>query len=134
MKIGFDYWETITDLAILKLAKTLSTNWNELYIISAVGPFRLKTQATEIERFIEIYKLNIKKVEIVSFRNPHEVPQLKLEICNQYGIELFIENRLDTCRFLIDNGIPALLKVKKTDHSFDYQKSNNYRPPDNFRR
>ena len=134
MKIGFDYWETLTDLSILKLAKTLNTSWNELYIISAVGPFRIKTQQAEIEKFVETYKLNVKRIEIIPFKSPHEVPELKLEICNQYGIELFIENRLDVCRFLIDNGIPTLLKVKKTDHSFDYQNPNNSRYPNNFRR
>lgn len=102
MKIGFDYGNTLTDPRLQAVAKSLSDH--ELYAISAVRP---KNTAPTYEKIKDL-GLPFKDIIVVPFDDWLVVPALKLSVCQQFGVELFIDDRLDTCAYLKMSGILTL--------------------------
>lgn len=106
MKIGLDYWNTVSQNPdfFRELIGRLVWAEVEVYIITAVGHVRKHT----VESDIASLGLNVTGVEVCVFDNKDEAPKLKYEACKRLGIQMFVDDRKDTCKYLFDRGIIAL--------------------------
>lgn len=113
MVVGFDYWNTISQNVNLfsSLASSIISEGGKVYIISAVGSVRIQTTQAAIEQ------LGIPNDGIIlcEFKHPSEAPQLKLAVCQSYGIQMFFDDRRDICELLNKNGILACNVLKGHD-------------------
>ena len=106
MKVGLDYHDTISAHpdAFRQLATALLAAEHEVHIISAVGPNHVKQYTKEIKRS----KVPATAVHMLVYDRHYQAPKLKLEKCIDIGINLFIDDRADTCALLAAHGILAL--------------------------
>lgn len=118
MKIGLDYYNTITQFP--EIFYELSWRFygapmgHDLYIVSAVGHKRL-AKSGGLEKYreeIDAYKIGNTETIIVVFDDEKDIPQLKLDVCRKYKIDMFIDDRPETVKLLHENGIMALLMPK----------------------
>lgn len=116
MKVGYDYWNVISayprQIAYLIDGGYLYIRgWHEVHIISAIGKARVGTIKEEVEKVLSPYTPPSKyyTVHEVVFEHPRESPQLKLEKCQELGIEIFYDDRKDVVDLLNANGILAFL-------------------------
>lgn len=103
MRVGFDYGNTLTDPRVREIAKSMSEQ-HEIYIISAVRPHNVDSTR---ELIINL-GVPITDIIVLPFDDWLAVPQLKLEACQTLGIDLFVDDRLDTCAYLKMHGILTL--------------------------
>ncbi len=108
MHVGFDYWNTVSHhtAVLLPLIDALLAAGHEVTIMSAVGKKRIETTQEEIEALGLPDGVTI---EVLTWgeRGPGSAPQLKYERCVELGIQLFFDDRSDTCRYMSVRGIPA---------------------------
>lgn len=105
MIVGFDYGNTLTLPKVREMAGRLAHH--DIYAVSAVKP----NNAAFTRAKIEALDIPFAGIEVLAFDDWLDVPKLKLEACQRLGIELFIDDRLDTCVYLKMNGIIALYVV-----------------------
>lgn len=108
MKVGFDYWKTISHHrgVLSPLIKALIAQGHEVVVISAAGKNR---QETTPRAFYDLGLPESVKIEMVIWegKNHLDAPRLKYEKCKELGIQLFFDDRADTCKYLSERGIPA---------------------------
>ena len=111
MKVGIDYWNTISHNAEVfrELAAALLLAGHEVYVVTAVGHRRKHTVLDEIAAL----RVPQTGVRMVVFDHPREAPRLKHEVCQELGIALFFDDREDTCRYLRERGIVACHVLKE---------------------
>lgn len=117
MRIGIDYWQTITrdpDFFRELIDSLVKDDW-EVHIISAVGHKRAPITRDEIEATINTFT----DIHIVIFDHPDQSPELKLAKCQELGIQLMIDDRRDICELLNLNGILACQLMRK--NNIDYK-------------
>jgi hypothetical protein len=114
MKVGIDYWNTITKAPelFINLASSLISEGHEVHVISAVGNARAPQTAKDIEA------VGIPNTAVHVVTNPEGVtgtknfPNVKLEKCKELGIDMMFDDRKDICELLNANGILALQVTK----------------------
>lgn len=106
MKIGIDYWNTLT--AYPEYFDQLCHGYRllgfEVHIISAIGKSRQGTIQAEID---DGYKICYTAVHEVVFDTHNTTPGLKLAKCQELGITVFYDDRQDVVDLLNANGILA---------------------------
>ncbi len=112
MTYGFDYWKTISthQEVLLPMIHALVSAGHKVYIISAASVKREQTTPEEINKLglpegVEIHMC------IWSYHQ--EAPQLKLQKCKELGVDMFFDDREDTCQYLSENGIPCFRSPKQ---------------------
>lgn len=111
MKIGFDFYKTISAYpkVFRELASSLTSEGNEIVVISAVGKSSDKDNYTRhVREFLETHGITYKSLHIVQFDKDEEIPQLKLEACKTHGVEVYFDDRLDVCTKLHENGVISM--------------------------
>jgi len=113
MKVGLDYWNTISHNpeAFRALASALLLAGHEVYVVTAVGHRRKQTVLDEIAA------LNFPQtgVRMVVFDHPRDAPRLKYEVCHELGISVFFDDRTDTCAYLNERGILVCHVLKRQE-------------------
>lgn len=106
--LGFDYWNTISDAPDMfaAIASGCISEGGKVYVISAIGPKRSKEETIEAIKQTGVPYTDI--YVVVWNKSPREAPELKLQICQQLGVECFFDDRADTCEHLAKNGIHAM--------------------------
>jgi hypothetical protein len=85
------------------LVNSLLCAGHEVYVLSAVGKNRAGTVEDEVAKLgfdIPVYE--------VIFDDARQSPELKLEKCQELGIEMFFDDRKDVCWLLNQHGILAM--------------------------
>lgn len=102
MRIGIDFYDTITDNPSKwrRYIKELTLEGHHVYIISAI-------HACNIDRLRSDFRhtRNAGALMPVVYDNFFDVPRLKYEACKRLGINVFIDDRKDTCDLLGLHGI-----------------------------
>lgn len=103
MKIGFDYWRTISRDPELfaALFSALMAAGHEVHVVTAVGRVRVKTIEDDFAR----ENVPCTALHVVEFKHPREAPYLKLEKCKELELRFFMDDRMDTCEVLAGAGI-----------------------------
>jgi acid phosphatase class B len=119
MKIGFDYWQVISHYPdyFKKLAEMHRDAGDYVYVISAVGQNRAGSVLDAVRKLGFLHE----PVREVVFEDPKQSPSLKLEACQEIGIEVFYDDRDDVCRLLNKNGILALRVTRKDNSTYDLE-------------
>lgn len=115
MKIGVDYWDTITRYpkVFRDLLTSLDVAGNEIYVITACRITTSKKSYTEkVKAFLEREEIPYDHIIVVQFRDWIEVPELKVEAAQTMEVSLFIDDRQDVCDTMQRRGIAALHVVK----------------------
>lgn len=123
MKIGVDYWQTISrdpDLFGAMMQAILDAG-GEVHIITAVGDKRAATVQYEIEDLF-MPKMPYTEIHVVVFDHPREAPELKLEACKRLGIQMFFDDRRDICEKLNKHGILACNLLRNDNRDYDPEK------------
>ena len=90
------------------LARSLLDSGHEVHIVTAVGHRRKHTVAADVDAT----GVPATTVKVLIFDHPRQAPVLKRDYCLAEGIQLFIDDRLDTCRVLRDSGVLSLNILK----------------------
>lgn len=117
MRIGFDYWNTVSQRPnfFRELIEVLTRSGVEVYIVTAVGNVRKNTVQDDIRKLC----LGATGIEVCVFDDKNEAPKLKYEACKKLGIEMFVDDRKDTCKYLFDRGIIALNIIRENKNYHD---------------
>lgn len=120
MKVGLDFWQTITrDPAIFRdLADSLLRQGHEVHVITAIGAKR----AERIIDDVTATGVPMTKLHYLIFQHPNEAPELKLAKCQELGIDMMVDDRRDICQLLNTNGIIALQIMRKDNRDYDPEK------------
>lgn len=103
MTIAVDYYDTITTNPEL-YAKLIK--YGDCYIISAVKLENVERLEREVGEELRPY------LRAVIYEDYDQVPKQKLDVAKRLGVDLMIDDRLDTCRLFMDNGILAVQPAK----------------------
>jgi hypothetical protein len=117
MKIGFDFWNVITQSPeyIREMANCFINRGHEVFIVSAVGDRSLKKYNCSIEGYkdvISAFDIPNSGIHIVYFEKDEDIPLLKLNKCKELGIQMFFDDRASTVKILHENGIISFLVQK----------------------
>lgn len=119
MIIGFDYWQVLSHYPkeFQFIISSFISEGSKVCVISAVGENRRGTVAQAVR------DLGFRSIPVheVVFNDPSESPQLKLELCQRLGIQMFFDDRDDVCRLLNANGIVAMRVTRKDNSTYDLQ-------------
>lgn len=112
MRVGFDYWNTVSRNPELFriLASSILSEGGEVFIVSAIGPTRSQGETVEQIKKTLVPCDDIYILTWVS--SPDEVPALKWKICERLGIQVFFDDRKDVCDYLSLMGVQAFNYVK----------------------
>jgi hypothetical protein len=104
--VGIDYHDTISTYPRLfkELAQQILSAGGSVHIVSAVGPSHEKEYTKAIRRCGVPYT----SIEIIVYEQHWQAPKLKLHLAESLGIEMMIDDRLDTCQLFASRGILAL--------------------------
>ena len=118
MKVGFDYWQVLSHYPeqFKVLVNSLLWAGHQVYVLSAVGKNRAGTVEDEVTKL----GFDIPVYEVV-FDDARQSPDLKLEKCQELGIEMFFDDREDVCRLLAQHGILAVRVMRKDGGRHDRQ-------------
>lgn len=118
MKVGFDYWQVLSHYheQFKVLVNSLLCAGHQVYVLSAVGKNRAGTVEDEVTKL----GFDIPVYEVV-FDDARQSPELKLEKCQELGIEMFFDDREDVCRLLNQHGILAVRVLRKDGDGLDLQ-------------
>jgi len=118
MKIGIDFYNVITQYPkqMRELARSFLVAGNEVYIISAYGDRQLKkydSSPKKYKEFIESYNVPCSGIKLVYFKDDDSlIPKMKYDVIKRLGIELMIDDRPETIKYLHERGICALQMLK----------------------
>lgn len=108
MTYGFDYWKTLSHhkKVLVPLIEALVLAGHKVYVISAAGKNREETTPQAIK------ELGLpKEVETVMViwegKQQEDAPALKFQKCQELGVEIFFDDRRDTCDFFNERGLPC---------------------------
>lgn len=105
--VGFDF-HNVLDLhfQMVDLLWTFVEAGYEVHVISAVGPKRAGTIASEVEKILG--KGHGVQVHEVVFKHPRESPPLKAKMAASLDIGVFFDDRADVCEAMNAHGILGL--------------------------
>jgi hypothetical protein len=118
VKAGFDYWQVLSHYPeqFKVLVNSLLCAGHRVCVLSAVG----KNRAGTVEGEVTKLGFDIPVYEVV-FDDARQSPALKLEKCQELGIEMFFDDREDVCRLLNQHGILAVRVLRKDGAGQDLQ-------------
>jgi hypothetical protein len=111
MIVGLDFYKTISahPKEFRALASSLTSELNDVIVISAVGKSsNLENYKRHVREFLETHHISYKTLHIVQFEKDEEIPQLKLEACQKWKVQMYFDDREDVCKKLSENGIVSL--------------------------
>ncbi len=122
MIYGFDYWKVLSHhkRELKPLISALISQGHQVHIISAAGINRAETTPEAIKKLDLPKEVNIHMV-FWQGHNHQDAPKLKLEKAKELNIDLFFDDRADTCKYFAENGIPAFQAP-----FYKYFENNNY--------
>lgn len=101
MKIGIDFYDTITDnpSKFRRYIRQLKDEGHTIYVISAI-------YSSNLSRLQKDYKKVRIHCELVPvfYSQYNDVPELKYKKCMELGIDLMIDDRIDTCSYIYSMG------------------------------
>jgi hypothetical protein len=105
-KLGLDFYDTITVAPKIyrKLAQSILAADGEVHIITAVFPKNQKKVTQDIRRSHVPYT----QTHIVAFTNYLDVPKLKAQKARELRLDMFIDDRKDTCERMYNKRILAV--------------------------
>jgi len=115
MVIGFDYFKTLTThhKTLRPIARAIMAEGGFVYIISALSDQGNREQYEKsMEKFLTDTNFPYTKFFVVVFPKGQEdehIPFLKLEKCQDLGVELYIDDREDVAELMSQNGITGLV-------------------------
>jgi hypothetical protein len=118
VKVGFDYWQVLSHYPeqFTVLVNSLLCAEHQVCVLSAVGKNRAGTVQDQVRKL----GFDIPVYEVV-FDDARQSPELKLEKCQELGIEMFFDDREDVCRLLNQHGILAVRVLRKDGDGQDLQ-------------
>jgi hypothetical protein len=118
VKVGFDYWQVLSHYPeqFKVFVNSLISAGHQVCVLSAVGKNRAGTVEAEVTKL----GFDIPAYEVV-FDDACQSPELKLEKCQELGIEMFFDDREDVCRLLNRHGILAVRVMRKDGDAHDLQ-------------
>lgn len=120
MIIGFDYWQVLSHYPE-KFAFIISAFVSEgadIHVISAVG--KNHTPGSVVEAVHRLgFDIPEDHIHAVLFEHPRQSPELKLQKCQELGVEVFFDDRDDVVRLLNKNGILGLRVTRKDNSTYD---------------
>lgn len=106
IRLGLDFYDTISVAPKIyrKLAHSVIAGGGEVHIITAVAPQNVRRVQTAIRRA----RVPTTCVHVVTFTNYQDVPQLKAAKAKELKLDMFVDDRLDTCQRMYGTRILAL--------------------------
>jgi hypothetical protein len=104
MNIGADFFGTLTGDRNRGLLYGILQRLQPDCKVHVISHVRVGNK-DQTRGIIESQGFRFDSINVVESDDYAEAPQLKLEVCQRLGIELFIDDRLDTCELLSKYGI-----------------------------
>lgn len=114
MIIGFDYFKTLTlhHKTLRPLAALVKGEGGMVFIISALSDQADREKYEKnLEKFLHDTNFPYSNFHVVVFpkgKEDESIPMLKLEKCQELGVQLFIDDRADVAELMAQNGIMGL--------------------------
>ena len=111
MNIGIDFYGT-AETSVPRFRRFIRDaigNGHQVFIISAIAERNTQRLLDSTRR------LGCTEVLPVYVDRYSEHPQKKLEVCKSMSIDIMIDDRIDTCRLLNNNGIKVILYTRWKD-------------------
>jgi hypothetical protein len=110
-RLGLDFYDTISThkKGLKKLAQFVLDSGGEVHIISAINPENDKRLLKDVKgTYIKYTRLHI-----VHFTHYNDVPMLKRKLAKQLRLDMFIDDRQDTCSEMLNYNITAFQALNK---------------------
>ena len=111
MIYGFDWWKTLShhQETLMPLIRALALAGHDIWVISACGYDRSKSTPEAIWEALDRYglKSHVSVQMVIWDIDQKDAPRLKYEACKELGVDLFFDDREDTCDYLSSRGIPC---------------------------
>lgn len=106
IKIGIDFYDTITVAPRIykKLAQSILAADGEVHIVTAVFAKNSKKVQSEIRRSHVPHT----QTHIITFTDYRDVPKFKALKAKELKLDMFIDDRLDTCQRMYNSRILAV--------------------------
>lgn len=93
MNLGLDFYDTITEnpKKYKQLAKTIMDGGGKVYIITAVKEANVK----RVRNNVRLSHVPHTHLEVITYKEHHEVPNLKKDACRKLSIDVYIDDRKD---------------------------------------
>jgi hypothetical protein len=114
MIVGFDYFKTLTThhKEFRPVARAILDAGGKVYVISALSDQANREQYEKsLEKFLKDTNFPYSDFFVVVFPKGKEednIPYLKLEKCQDLGVEIYIDDREDVVELMAQNGIVGL--------------------------
>lgn len=98
MTIGFDFWHTINEFPEMMagFSQFFKEQGHTVVVISGVGNWHDEDKYyNQLVEYLDKIGFKYDKVHVCLFKNPIEVPDLKLSVAQRIGVNMFIDDRRD---------------------------------------